>query len=333
MSLTRRQFFAHSALAATAGALTGLPAALAAESRKQQPLPIVDCHQHLWDLTKFKLSWLQPNTLLGKSYQMDDYLKAAEGLGIDRAVYMEVDVIPEQQLAEAEAVIAVCQSGQFPTVAGVISGRPAEAAFEPYIRKLAKSPYIKGVRQVLHVPTVKPGMILGEDFVRGIRLLGELGLSYDLCPRTPELSDGAKLVGLCSDTRFIVDHCGNIDPKAFLSANRRGDAKPSDAEKWKKDIAALAERKNVICKISGIVARVPKPWSAADLAKPINHCLDCFGPDRVIFGSDWPVCLGGATLHEWVVALREIIAERPLADQKKLWSENAVKFYGLVERR
>ena len=286
MTLTRRQFFAHSAVVATTGASAAyLPATLAAE--QSEPLPIVDCHQHLWDLTKFKLSWLQPGTLLGKSYQMDDYLKAAEGLGIDRAVYMEVDVVPEQQLAEAEALIEVCKSGKFPTVAGVISGRPEEAAFESYIRKLAKSPYIKGVRQVLHAATAKPGMCLAPEFVRGIRLLGELGLSYDLCMRPTELSDGAKLVELCPDTRFILDHCGNIDPTA----------KASYVERWKKDIAALAARKNIICKISGIVARVPKEWSAADLATPINHCLDSFGPDRVIFGSDWPVCLEIGRAH------------------------------------
>jgi L-fuconolactonase len=74
---------------------------------------------------------------------------------------------------------------------------------------------------------------------------------------------------------------------------------------------------------------VPKEWSAADLAPLVNHCLDAFGPERVIFGSDWPVCLMGAPLAEWVTALRQIIADRPVPEQKLLLADNAVRFYGL----
>jgi L-fuconolactonase len=91
----------------------------------------------------------------------------------------------------------------------------------------------------------------------------------------------------------------------------------------------LAARPNVICKISGIIARVPQPWSAEDLAPIVNHCLDAFGLERVIFGSDWPVCLTGAPLREWVAALRQIIAARPADQQRKLLHDNAVRFYGL----
>ena len=334
MALNRRQFFAHSAAWATTAAAVDLSTALSAEPKAGEQLPIIDCHQHLWDLEKFKLPWIVPGTLLGRSYWLDDYAAAAKGLGVAKAVYMEVDVDPAQQQAEAETLIEICQSGKHPTVAAVISGRPASEGFKPYITRLKESRYIKGVRQVLHAGSAKPGMCLQDDFVRGIQLLGELGLSFDLCMRAKELSDGAKLADRCPDTRFILDHCGNADPKAFVSEQRRGDASPEhDAEQWKKDIGALAERKNVICKISGIIARAPKQWPAADvasnLAPAINHCLDSFGPDRVIFGSDWPVCLLGGTYRQWVEALRSIIAERPLAEQRKLLAENAERFYGL----
>ena len=85
----------------------------------------------------------------------------------------------------------------------------------------------------------------------------------------------------------------------------------------------------MICKISGIIARLPKGWPAETLAPLVNHCLDSFGPDRVIFGSDWPVCLTGASYKEWVTGLKQIIASRPLEQQKKLLHDNAVKFYKL----
>jgi predicted TIM-barrel fold metal-dependent hydrolase len=86
-----------------------------------------------------------------------------------------------------------------------------------------------------------------------------------------------------------------------------------------------------MCKISGIVAFVPPgKWDAEHLAPVVNHCLDTFGPDRVIFGGDWPVCLLGGPLHAWVNALKQILSARSAADQLKLWSSNAIRFYGLA---
>ncbi|HEX5104845.1 MAG TPA: amidohydrolase family protein [Pirellulaceae bacterium] len=295
-------------------------------------IPIIDCHQHLWDLEGFKLPWIEPGTLLGRSYVMQDYLAAIEGTGIKHAVYMEVDVDPAQQTAEAEHLIEICKSGKAPTIAAVISGRPNSDGFKDYITPLAKSPYIKGVRQVLHGGSTPAGYCLEKPFVRGIQLLGELGESFDLCMRAKELADGAKLAAQCPDTRFIVDHCGNADVKAFFKHGDKrleGVTPDHSADQWKRDIDTLAAKKNVICKISGIIARVPKQWSADDLAPVVSHCLDSFGPQRVIFGSDWPVCLLGAPLVQWVSALRDIIASRPAEQQKRLLMSNAVAFYGL----
>jgi predicted TIM-barrel fold metal-dependent hydrolase len=324
------------AAAATAlnTAIAVLPRANAQQESIVKPgeIAIIDCHQHLWDLTKFKLLWIKPNTLLGRSYVMQDYLAAIEGTGIKHSVYMEVDVEPSQQQAEAEHLIEICKSGKAPTIAAVISGRPAAETFRDYITPFKSSPYIKGVRQVLHGGGTPAGYCLQDTFIRGIRLLGELQMSFDLCLRPRELSDGAKLAEKCSDTRFIVDHCGNADPKVFFKSSdpRRQDAKiDHDADAWRRDMERLAANKNVICKISGIVARVPKEWSADDLAPIVNHCLDTFGPERVVFGSDWPVCLNGAPLRDWVAALRQIIAARPATQQKALLRDNAARFYGL----
>jgi predicted TIM-barrel fold metal-dependent hydrolase len=336
MEIDRRQFLAATAAGATAG-LTAFGLAPTGHSQEKpavakDDLPIIDCHQHLWDLEKFKLPWIEPGTLLGRSYVMKDYLAAIEGTGIQHAVYMEVDVDPAQQTAEAEHLIEICKSGKAPTIAAVISGRPSSDQFKDYIAPLAKTGYIKGVRQVLHGGSTPAGYCLEKPFVRGIQLLGELGLSFDLCMRPKELPDGAKLAEQCPGTRFIVDHCGNADVKAFFKAGdkRSEGVKPDHtAEAWKRDIETLAAKKNVICKISGIIARVPKEWSADDLAPIVNHCLDSFGPDRVIFGSDWPVCLLGAPLKEWVAALRTIITQRPTKEQEALLATNAVAFYGL----
>src|SRR5688500_12250451 len=210
---------------------------------------------------------------------------------------MEVDLAPEQQREEAEYVLELCAREDHLMAAAVISGRPAAAGFAEYIRPLAAEPCIKGVRQVLHGPGTERGYCLQPEFVRGIRLLGELGLSFDLCLRSPELGDGVTLVDQCPGTRFILDHCGNPDVQS------------ADLSQWASDLSALAGRPNVVCKVSGIVASAkPAEWTAADLASIVNHVLAEFGPDRVMFGGDWPVCTRAATLRQWVQALREIVA-------------------------
>lgn len=326
MVLSRREFVAAAAVSTT----TLLTAPATAEDTKM--LPLIDTHQHLWDVTKFKLPWLPKDGVLARSYVMDDYRAAIAGTGIERSVYMEVDVAPEQQVAEAEHLIAICKSGTAPTVGAVVSGRPGEEeAFRKYINKLTDAPQIKGIRQVLHGDNTPAGYCLADGYVRSVQFLGEHRLSFDLCLRPNDLADGWKLADKCPDTRLILDHCGNADPKAWLTASRRGDQKPDhEVEAWKKSIAEIAKRKNTLCKISGIIARVTKEWSADDLAPIVNHCLDSFGPDRVIFGSDWPVCLLGAPLKDWTTALRQIVASRPAEEQQKLFSANAARYYRLA---
>ena len=334
MQPSRRQFLGQIAAAATAGAAAlTFQESISGAISVNEDIAIIDCHQHLWDLDKFKLNWIKPGTLLGRSYVMADYRQAIDGTGIKNAVYMEVDVDPSQQQAEADHLVEVCKSGQAPTIAAVVSGRPAAQGFKAYVSPFRGNRWIKGVRQVLHGGSTPPGYCLHDDFVDGIRLLGDLNLSFDLCLRPKELPDGAALAERCPDTRFIVDHCGNADPKAFF---KRGDSRldaakiDHEADAWRRDMETLAKRKNVICKISGIVARVPKQWSADDLAPIVNHCLGVFGPDRVIFGSDWPVCLNGAPLKDWVAALKDIIAGRPFEERRALLRDNAVHFYKLA---
>ena len=154
--------------------------------------------------------------------------------------------------------------------------------------------------------------------MRGIRLLGDLGLTFDLCMKPEDLPNAAKLVDACPGTTFILDHCGNASVRS------------KDLSGWRADIAEVARRKNVVCKVSGIVASAaPGPWTADDLAPIVDHVLDRFGPDRVVFGGDWPVCTLAATYRAWVYALKSIVARRSEPDRRKLFHDNAVGFYKL----
>jgi predicted TIM-barrel fold metal-dependent hydrolase len=316
--MNRRQFLAASA---------ALSALAASPDDEETPnlSPVIDTHQHLWDLGKFRLPWQKDEPKLAKNHLMADYLAATADLGmvggvparIVKTVYMEVDVDPAQQSDEAAYVLDLCARADNPMVAAVISGRPSSDGFARYLDQFKDSTVIKGIRQVLHGPT-PAGYCLDKQFIRGIRLLGQRDLSFDLCMRPGELLDAAKLIDACPDTHFILDHCGN------------GDVQAKDRSQWERDIAAVAKRKNVVGKVSGIVVTAtPERWTADDLAPIIKHTLEVFGPDRVMFGGDWPVCTKTATFKQWFQALAQIVAGRSADEQRKLFHDNAVRFYRL----
>jgi L-fuconolactonase len=308
MTPTRREFLGWTAAAATACAATGAAPAQ----------PIIDTHVHLWDLAQLRLAWLEGAPELPRSASWADYLKTTSGLDVVKAVYMEVDVDPSQHETEARLVLDLCRRGDTALCAAVIGGRPASDGFAAYVEPLAKDPLVKGVRQVLHGPTTPAGYCLQDAFVRGVRRLGELGLCFDLCMRHAELADGAKLVAQAPGTRFVLDHCGN--PPVF-----------SDLAVWKRDVDRLAALPNVVGKVSGIVASAKgRSWKPDDLAPVINHMIEAFGPDRVMFGGDWPVCTLGAPLRDWVNALAEVVRDRKAEDRRKLFHDNAARFYRLV---
>ena len=324
-NLSRRDFLTSTvAVGAAAGSMAiSLPSLESAEEKiMPDSLPVIDTHQHLWDLTKFTLPWHQDAETkpLQRSFLMSDYLEATKGLNVVKTVYMEVDVEPEQQMAEAEYVTDLCQRKDNPMAAAVVSGRPGSPGFEPYLRRLADNRYIKGIRQVLHGDSTPAGYCLKPDFVDSIKLLGELGKSFDLCVRPGEVADAAKLVRQCPKTRFILDHCGNMSVTSSDQALRA---------KWEKGMKEMAQLPNVMCKVSGIIVTANTDWKPEDLQRNINFTLDTFGEDRVMFAGDWPVCTLRASFSQWLNALKQIVKNRPIAFQKKLFHDNAAKFYGI----
>ena len=322
---TRRRFLKQTFGTVAFGSLA-VGGTQSSEAAPNDAIAIVDTHQHLWDLKVIQPPWLKPGGELTRDFVTKDYLEATAGLNFQKAVYMEVAVSDDQLVTEAEHVVGLCASGDHPTCAAVIGGRPAEAGFKAYMDRFKDSPYVKGVRHIMR----QPAMLDAEGLIPGLQLLGRRGLCFDLCINPDMLAASARIVDACPDTRFVIDHCGNADYVAFMAKDAAPRPPAHDVDTWLRGMEALAKRKNTICKISGIIARVEKgKWTSDDLAAPVNHCLDMFGPDRVIFASDWPVCTRGAALREWVIALTEIVGSRPIGEQKKLFAENAIGFYGV----
>ena len=329
MNTTRRQFIFRSlSIPLAAGAAVSFKAAhpteLGGSPETAGLLPMIDTHQHLWDWGGLHPASLKSGNPLARDFLTKEYLEATENVHVVKAVYMEVDFEKEKLNEEADCIIKLCKQQDNPTVAAVIGGRPADDDFRDYIMRFKGNPYVKGIRRILR----SPEMLEAPGLVDGLRLLGELGMCFDLCMHPTMLAGATRLVDQCPRTRFVLDHCGNADPEAFRPDPRR--QPQHSAEQWKRDLDTLSQRENVICKISGIVARADKThWTAKDLAPIINYCLAAFGPDRVVFGGDWPVCTRVATLEEWIKALKSVVQNRPLAEQRKLFYDNAARFYGI----
>jgi predicted TIM-barrel fold metal-dependent hydrolase len=287
--------------------------------------PIIDTHEHLWNLKELRLPWVnaltgKPREILGHDYLPADYAEATKGLNVTRSVYMEVDVAVEDQVKEADYVIKTCTDAKTPMVAAVISGRPASDGFKDYLDRFQGNRYIKGLRQVLHTGATPPRYCLEDKFVKGIQLLGDRKLSFDVCVKNDQIDFATELVERCPQTRFILDHCGN--PHIGTQ----------DLAGWERALAKLANAKNrnVICKVSGVYGNVTAAdWPTARLTPIVRKVIDLFGWDRVIFAGDWPVVNLGASFKVWGETVRQIVRADSAENQKKLFHDNAVRFYGL----
>tara|TARA_B100000686_G_scaffold348005_1_gene438034 strand:+ start:210 stop:1109 length:900 start_codon:yes stop_codon:yes gene_type:complete len=297
-------------------------------------IKIIDTHQHLWDLERLKLPWLDNVPALKKGYLPYNYLKAAEGTGINQTIYMEVDAHSGHKQKEIEDMTMLCKSEDEIMQGMVISGNPGDSGFSEFLEINSANHYIKGVRQVLHTSEQPVKHCLSTEFMQGIRELGKRGLLFDICIRPAEIEDAVELCRQNPETIFMLDHCGNADPYV-VNGQRSGDTSDQDStfvhsrENWQEGIRELGRLENVYCKISGIISRAETGWNAETLAPTVNSCMDSFGEDRVVFGGDWPVCTLGASLSEWVAALRQIVNTRTEIQQKKLFHSNAERLYNI----
>ena len=281
-------------------------------------ISVIDTHQHLWDLCQLDLAWHreEPYTQLARDYLPDDYRAEATAMKVVKTIYMEVDVAPEQHALEAEFALELCRRDDNDLAGAVIGGRPATTEFEGYIRQYGDNPYVKGLRQLLFdLPTE---YCLQADFVRDIRLLGDLGLSFDIETPATGLEAAAALVDRCPETRFIIDHYGNPNLRDL------------DDDNWRTAMAELARRDNVAVKLSGVTTALERgAWRSVDIAPATDHLLEVFGSERALYGSDWPVVKINSSLQGWYEAMVAMVGAYSEAEQRRIFCDNAVVWYGL----
>jgi len=279
-------------------------------------MQIIDTHQHLWDLELFRYSWLDSLPRLNRSFRMQDYLTAAKALNVVKSVHLEADVDEPHMLEETRHLLALADQPDNRLEGIVACGRPEREDFKFYLDKIAGHPKLKGIRRVLHTQPDELGQ--GVTFTENVAALSGYGLSFDICVLSRQIPIAIKLVSKCPNTVFILDHCGvpQVKEKHF--------------DPWRSYMTGIAKFPNVFCKVSGLVAYAdPEKWTAEELRPFVEHTIASFGWDRVLFGSDWPVCTLSASFQQWVIALQEITKSAGEINQRKLFHDNAVRVYRL----
>lgn len=283
--------------------------------------PIIDAHVHLWDPKRMRIPWLDGDATLDKPYGLAEYRTQTQGIAIEGIVFMEVDVAPSYRLLEAQRIAELASKETL--IRAIVPSAPLEDGerVRSFLEALqALGPRIKGVRRLLQ-DEPDPNYALRPDFVRGVQLLPEYGFSFDICIRHYQLPGVVSLVQQCPATAFILDHIAKPDIKNHV------------LDPWRQQMRALAALPNVMCKVSGVVTEADhQHWTRDELSLYILHVLDIFGVDRVVFGSDWPVVLHAASYTRWVEALEKLTAHLTPEDQRKLWADNARRFYRLNEK-
>jgi predicted TIM-barrel fold metal-dependent hydrolase len=272
---------------------------------------IVDTHLHLIYLDKFSYPWLSKRPSLQRQWDWPSYWAEAQALGIEAALHMEVDV-PEPEMEDETRFVL----GVDPHVVGAISNaRPEQIDFPRHLDRIVAEPRIRGIRRLLQDDP--DDLSAGEVFRGNIRRLAAHDLVFDICVQARQLPIAHALAAACPNVQFVLDHCGNplIDS--------------GDIAQWRKDVARLAKLPNVAGKISGIVNHAPKGWTPETLRPAVEHMIESFGWDRVVFGSDRPVLTVNGSLTAWVEALQAIVAGASADEQQRLFSRNAERVYGL----
>jgi L-fuconolactonase len=276
----------------------------------------VDAHHHLWDPATADYPWLTDDlAVIRRRFTPDDLAPELAAGGV------EATVLVQTRSSHDETAGFLALAAKTPFIRGVVGWVELTGPTVPEeIAALRAGPggdRLVGIRHQVHdEPDAE--WLLREEVVRGIRAVGAAGLAYDLLLRPRELPAALELARRLPDVRFVIDHL----------------AKPPIAagalEPWRARIAAFAGLEHVACKVSGLVTEADwSSWTPADLQPFVDHAIDVFGPGRLLFGSDWPVCLLAATYADVLGAARTTLDGLSDSEQAAVMGANALRIYGL----
>jgi L-fuconolactonase len=279
---------------------------------------IVDAHHHVWDPGTRRHAWLDGLPELRRPFLPADYAGAAGPEGVTASVLVQV----LNSTAETEEFLALADEragGAGPEVASVVGWADlTRDDIGDELDRLRARPggdRLAGLRHLVQ-DEPDPGWLTRPDVGRGLRAAGAAGLVFDVLVRPAQLPAALKVTGELDDVRFVLDHGAKPEIGRF--------------EPWAGLIGELAQRPNVTCKLSGLVTEAGPGWTPETFAPYVDHLLECFGPGRLMFGSDWPVCTLAASYHEVITLARTLLDGRlSPAETEAVFGANAVGAYGL----
>jgi len=274
----------------------------------------LDSHQHFWKYSDAEYGWIQ-DPKLRRDFLPDDLHKQLRAGKIDGSVSVQA----RQTIGETEWLLSLAARYSF--LKGVVGWVPlTSATVERDIEKFAADKKLKAVR---HVVQDEPDdqYILREDFNAGVALLDKHGLAYDILIFDRHLPYAIEFVDRHPKQRFILDHIAK--PRI-----REGAVLP-----WRDNLREMAKRPNVWCKISGVVTEADhKHWTEAQLRFYIDTAIDAFGPKRIMFGSDWPVCLSATTYQDWRDLMHRATQKLSESEQAAIFGGTAAEAYRIPEK-
>jgi L-fuconolactonase len=272
---------------------------------------VVDAHVHLWDPGRLRYVWLD-GTELDRLIDAST-LRAASGTVTDFVV-VQADCADSQGLAEVEWLVE--QSAQLPGLRGIVAFAPLErgADVRDHLGALRAIPSVVGVRRLIQ--DERSGFAVADRFLDGVAALADFELTLDVCVRSSQLGEVIELVRRSPDVQFVLDHVG----KPRIGA---------DASRWRLQIAELAAQRNIVCKLSGLMTEIVSGPMDVEAVEPfLAHALAEFGPDRCLFGSDWPVMTTAATYSDWLDLVVSLVPGED--DRRAVLAGTAERVYNLL---
>lgn len=272
----------------------------------------IDSHHHLWDYSPEQYAWIPPESSLAQDYIDSDITAVSQAAGIDKTVVVQA----RQNLDETRALLDIAENSD--VVAAVVGWLPlADPTIAGLLDQWSEEKLLRSLR---HVIQGEPdGFMDGEAFNAGVAELRSRNLVYDILILGRQLKETIRFVDRHPEQPFVLNHIAKptIQAATFDSV-------------WEDDIRELAKRANVTCKVSGMATEVrDAEWSIETLRPYFDVVLEAFGPSRLMFGTDWPVCRLKVEHGDWVSIVEALVEPLTAAEKSEFWSETAEKAYQL----
>ena len=282
-------------------------------------MKVIDTHVHFWSVDRLRYPWIERGSLFDRSFLLPDYLRACEQTRapVEGAIFIEADA--DSSCSPQEARWAAELAAADPRIRGIVARVPLteSRSVTADLDAVAAIPLLKGIRD--NIQGRAPGFALQRAFVQGVREAGKRGMHFELCLKHHQLAETLRLARQCPDVPLVLDHCGK-------PGIRDGEREP-----WLARIRELAALPNVVCKISGLVTEAQwERWQPEDILWYARQAADAFGPTRILFGSDWPICEAAGGFAKWFRVAQELTVSWSSGDTESFFCRNAERVYRLL---